>query len=364
MASQCRMLGAMFDERSLDCVFTVNFFAGDNTLYASKKLYAGSVFDCTQDWFGLDITTFKENAYRLTRDQKTATAAMLGAGLGTAVGTITSGALDRAIDRHKAEKALDKAEDEKDCNETQGANWVDGKCDCGDGMKWDQDKKQCVEKKSLLQKLGIGGNSGGNDDSDTNGDNGNKETQSNPQDNLKVTKNGDWSFGPLEKVEDPNLTEKEFIENSKHVLAAKGFKVQDPMPDIPDRRAGFCPDSTRFSVGFCFYDVNTGQLTGVPTKEWFDKVCKDDITMRDECANDGWDDDMCPKILAAEDELNGNLNHCVLPELTDQDQASHCRQIRECVYEDTTIGGFKGLKGLCDQEKEILKNPMKYAYPC
>ena len=78
----------------------------------------------------------------------------------------------------KLEKALDKAEDEKDCNETQGANWVDGKCDCGDGMKWDQDKKLCVEKKSLLQKLGIGNkddksDNGNNGDNGDNGDNGN-----------------------------------------------------------------------------------------------------------------------------------------------------------------------------------------------
>lgn len=121
MAQQCRMLGAMFDERSLDCVYTVNFFAGDaSTPYASKKAYAGSVFDCDQNWFGVDITTFKENAYRLTRAQKSATSAMLGSGVGMAAGAVTSGAIGRAIDRQKADNALKKAEQEH--AENYGAN--------------------------------------------------------------------------------------------------------------------------------------------------------------------------------------------------------------------------------------------------
>lgn len=114
MATQCRLLGAMFDERSLDCVYTVNFFANNSTTpYASKKAYAGSSFDCTQNWFGVDVTTFKENAFRLTREQTSATSAMLGSGLGTAVGAVTSGAIGRAIDRQKAENALKKAEKEE-----------------------------------------------------------------------------------------------------------------------------------------------------------------------------------------------------------------------------------------------------------
>ncbi len=117
MESVCRRLGAMFDQRSLDCVFTVNFFANNqSTPYASKKAYAGSTFDCTQNWFGVDITTFKENAYRYTRAQTSATSAFMGAGLGVGVGAITSGAIDRAIDRHKAEKALKKAEKEHESN--------------------------------------------------------------------------------------------------------------------------------------------------------------------------------------------------------------------------------------------------------
>ena len=117
MRSVCTRLGAMFDERSLDCVYTVNFRAGDdNTLFASKKLYAGSVFDCTQNWFGIDVTTFRENAFRETRAQTAASSAMLGSGLGQAVGALTSGAIDRAVDRFRADNALKDALDE--CMET------------------------------------------------------------------------------------------------------------------------------------------------------------------------------------------------------------------------------------------------------
>ncbi len=182
MRDTCNRLGAMFDERTLDCVYTVNFFAGDdNTLYASKKAYAGSTFSCDQNWFGVDITTFKENAFRLTRAQKSATSALMGSGVGMAVGAVTSGAIDRAIDRHKAEKAVKDAESEHDelygdgesdkkskgtkkeknkktsddnkpgaaqkrC-ERAGGKWNNGTCsnpDCGNKV-WDSTQNKCVK---------------------------------------------------------------------------------------------------------------------------------------------------------------------------------------------------------------------------
>ena len=124
MRRACESLGAMFDDRTLDCVFTANLFSDGNydTPIASKKLYAGSVFDCTPDWFDIDITTFKENAYRLTRAQSSASAAMLGSGLGIAAGAITSGAIDRAI---TSQEALDKL---KTLCDRAGGNVQDGKC--------------------------------------------------------------------------------------------------------------------------------------------------------------------------------------------------------------------------------------------
>lgn len=144
MASTCKRLGAMFDERTLDCVYTVNFYAGDdNTLYASKKAYAGSTFSCDQNWFGVDITTFRENAYRLTREQKSATSALLGSGIGMGVGAITSGAIDRAIDRHTAEKAVKDAEQEH--NELYGDNESD-KADKNNKGKKDKDSNTAESK--------------------------------------------------------------------------------------------------------------------------------------------------------------------------------------------------------------------------
>ena len=107
MAKSCKSLGATFDERSFDCVYSIEFYAGENqsTPMASRKAYAGDSFVCMPEWFGTDVTTYRENAYRETRAQTAASSAMLGSGVGTAVGAISSGAIDRAIATTKAENA-------------------------------------------------------------------------------------------------------------------------------------------------------------------------------------------------------------------------------------------------------------------
>ncbi|MCR5194307.1 MAG: hypothetical protein K6B71_02135 [Alphaproteobacteria bacterium] len=144
MRKSCEKFGAMFDERTLDCVYTVNFFAGeDGTKMASKKLYAGDAFQCTPNWFGIDVTTFKENAYRLTRSESAASSAALGAGLGTAAGLYTSGALTRRID----EKGWNLGTGDKD-NDGGTKDTKDNKSKSEDkcsetGGKWDDDKKTC-----------------------------------------------------------------------------------------------------------------------------------------------------------------------------------------------------------------------------
>ena len=113
MRGACERLGAMFDERSLDCVYTVNFYAGsESKLYSSKKAYAGASFTCDPNWFGVDVVTFMENAFRLTREQASVSAAMLGSGIGVGVGAVTSGAIDRAITTHEAKKELKAAKKE------------------------------------------------------------------------------------------------------------------------------------------------------------------------------------------------------------------------------------------------------------
>ena len=121
MRDTCTRLGAIFDERTLDCVYTVNFFAGEDatTPMASKKLYAGDTFQCNADWFGIDVTTFKENAYRRTRAQTSASSAMLGSGLGTAVGLWASEAPIRAIKSQNAEQAMKQS---KNCMDSLQIN--------------------------------------------------------------------------------------------------------------------------------------------------------------------------------------------------------------------------------------------------
>ncbi len=153
MRTQCTRFGAMFDERTLDCVYTVNFFAGeDHTLMASKKLYSGDTFQCTPDWFGVDITTYIENAQRLTRSQTSASAAAMGAGVGTAAGLVSSGAIGRAIDTQNAEKQA------KEACINDGGEWVSAgfnkgnKCDMTNAKencpkmngKWDGEK--CIKE--------------------------------------------------------------------------------------------------------------------------------------------------------------------------------------------------------------------------
>lgn len=153
MMSNCRKLGAMFDERSFDCVFTVNFFAGNDqsTPMASRKRYAGDTFVCMQEWFGINVTTYRENAYRETRAQTGASSAMLGSGVGTAVGLVTSGAIDRALDTQKAKKAvkeeekLKKEEEKQEKKEAKEAEKAQKKAD-------KQAKKDAKEQEKQAKK--------------------------------------------------------------------------------------------------------------------------------------------------------------------------------------------------------------------
>ncbi len=172
MRKQCEHLGAMFDERSFDCVYTINFFAGTNqsSPMASRKAYAGSSFVCNQEWFGINATTFKENAYRETRSQTAASSAMLGSGLGTATGLITSNAIGRALETQQAKKDY-----KKECKE-QGGKLKDGECVMKGDAKYDDDtpedtdnskaeaRAKCKENggKYILGKC-WGGNKSGDD---------------------------------------------------------------------------------------------------------------------------------------------------------------------------------------------------------
>lgn len=174
MRSVCSRMGAMFDERSLDCVYTVNLFANNSpTPFASKKAYAGNSFDCTQNWFGIDITTYRENAYRLTREQTSATSAFMGAGLGTAAGAISSGAINRAIDTHKAERAAKKAEEqhETDFGNSNQSDQSDSEADENNGDTSNESSENTSENSGDSNTdTQSGGDSSSGNSSDTGGD--------------------------------------------------------------------------------------------------------------------------------------------------------------------------------------------------
>jgi hypothetical protein len=112
MEGMCKLQDGMLDQRSLTCVYTAELFAdndGKDMRFASRKIKSGDTYACNPDEFGIDITAFKENAYRLTRSQTAASSAMLGAGAGVAVGAVTSGAIGRAVDSAKAAKEAKEA---------------------------------------------------------------------------------------------------------------------------------------------------------------------------------------------------------------------------------------------------------------
>ena len=131
MAERCKGIGAMFDDRSFDCVFSAEFWAPDtNSPMASRKLYAGKTFDCTQDWFGVDVTTYLENANRITRDQQGTTDALLGAGAGTLAGTGLNAVMGGGFGTTNLQNDTNNADAayQQEC-ESQGGTIKNGKCD-------------------------------------------------------------------------------------------------------------------------------------------------------------------------------------------------------------------------------------------
>ncbi|MDR0967493.1 MAG: hypothetical protein LBL75_01525 [Rickettsiales bacterium] len=110
ISKKCTGAGMLFDERAFDCVASVSLYsAEDGATMASQKLYAGDTFDCTENWFGVDITTYLENSLRRDRELTGAADAMMGAGLGSAAAAVTSGLMDNLSKlkaQTKAEEAL------------------------------------------------------------------------------------------------------------------------------------------------------------------------------------------------------------------------------------------------------------------
>ena len=157
MAASCKSLGATFDERSFDCVYSIEFYAGENqsTPMASRKAYAGDSFVCMPEWFGADVTTYRENAYRETRAQTAASSAMLGSGLGTAAGAISSGAIDRAIDTTKAEKGKSQGYETEDQETPKSSNLIQRIRDkvSENKQKKEQQKQEAEQKQQQAEEI-------------------------------------------------------------------------------------------------------------------------------------------------------------------------------------------------------------------
>ena len=306
MGAACKTLGAMFDERTLDCVYTVNFYAGDkSTLFASKKAYAGSTFNCDQNWFGIDVTTFKENAYRLTRSQTAASSAMLGSGVGTAVGSITSGALNRALDRQKAEKALKKAKDEGKSSEEEDS-------DNSKDEEDNSDEKECTKD----ENCGAG------------------QTCTNGKCKAKdADKDGEWEIE----------TNSEKIRQCDISLSTK---------------------PTAWGTGWCFFNPETDELTNTPVPEWFDAFCGSEEKMYQGCVLDPDDPTYadCKSYLEWR-QKNPNVTCCELKKAAGNENEAamclHCSNAWHCMY-----GEGRPIKGECDNKSELLKDPKKYPMPC
>lgn len=262
MRETCKRLGAMFDERTLDCVYTINFYAAQNEKpYASKKAYAGSSFDCDQNWFGIDITTFKENAFRLTRAQTAASSAMLGGGVGMAVGAVTSGAIDRSIERQKAEK-----EAKQKCT-AKGGKWKKGECVENDGKptraecrksggKWKNG--ECVENDDETADTGKADDKKTTDEGNANDKKTAKEEEKRKKSNCQTSK-GKWKKG---KCECPDGTT---LDNGGYCITQKDADTKSGDNADPETEAErICRESYGTGLdsnGNCMCPANLGLKT-------------------------------------------------------------------------------------------------------
>ncbi|MCL1786033.1 MAG: hypothetical protein FWG39_02690, partial [Alphaproteobacteria bacterium] len=108
LRKECRNTGGILDDRSLQCLFNVEMFAGGDWsgMIASRIIGAGAEFQCTPEWFGIDVTTHMENMARYDSQTAAATGAFSGAMLGVAGGMLASGEVYRGL---KAEHTWPKS---------------------------------------------------------------------------------------------------------------------------------------------------------------------------------------------------------------------------------------------------------------
>lgn len=101
MRTLCTQTGAMFDERSAECVFTAMLSVEDPNngrryTAGNKKIMPGSEYQCSDRWFGVDVTQYLINSAHLTATQRAASSAFMGAGVGVGLSALTRGLSDKA----------------------------------------------------------------------------------------------------------------------------------------------------------------------------------------------------------------------------------------------------------------------------
>jgi hypothetical protein len=138
MRQLCRDSGASFDERSGNCVFTAFLSVeaqGRRYTPASKMVMPGSQYQCTDQWFGVDVTQYLQNAIYSTIQQKSSVAALMGAGLGIGA-SVGLDMLKNGLPGEKLDKAAGMLEGVKDAMEEQKqdapapASTESEECDC------------------------------------------------------------------------------------------------------------------------------------------------------------------------------------------------------------------------------------------
>jgi len=187
MEAECPKLGGVFDARSFDCVFSVCIFnnrlapagwnGGDYSL-SCQKVHPGAKYICNPEWFGIDVTTFMEEAQRLTRAQTAASGAFMGGMLGAGAGTAMNAAMTGAMFNKGVTNTQQKKEDARDAleEECEGQGGVRKNNNCSFEQKdCKSDKKNTREwingrclTKPILAK-------GGGDNTDTEDDDDDEE---------------------------------------------------------------------------------------------------------------------------------------------------------------------------------------------
>lgn len=125
LRAECSKNNFAFDSSKMQCIGVVDFNAMGMVLQ-SKRMSAGSVGNCSDEFFGLDITTYRQNAANETIKQKTVSntisGAMLGMGVGSLAGKYGGGLTDKLSGLKDKIPATGSEQEESDASSGGGGN--------------------------------------------------------------------------------------------------------------------------------------------------------------------------------------------------------------------------------------------------